>query len=66
MKRWLRVAATLLVTSAALAYILTQIHVVKTWHIIENASVPWLVASAALTLVTVPPMGFRWHLLLNG
>ena len=65
MKRFLRVAATLLVTSAALAYILTQIHVVKTWHIIENASIPWLVASAALTLVTVPPMGFRWHLLLK-
>ena len=33
MKRSLRVVATLLVTSAALAYILTQIQVVKTWHI---------------------------------
>jgi glycosyltransferase 2 family protein len=65
MKRSLRVAATLLVTSAALAYILTQIHVVRTWHIIENASIPWLVASAALTLVTVPPMGLRWQLLLR-
>ena len=65
MKRSLRVVATLLVTSAALAYILTQIQVVKTWHIIENASIPWLVASAALTLVTVPPMGMRWQLLLR-
>jgi glycosyltransferase 2 family protein len=65
MNRSLRVVATLLVTSAALAYILTQIHVVRTWHIIENASVPWLVLSAALTMVTVPPMGLRWQLLLR-
>jgi uncharacterized protein (TIRG00374 family) len=65
MKRSLRIAATLIVTSAALAYILTQIHVVKTWHILENASVPWLLISAAMTLVTVPPMGFRWQLLLR-
>ncbi len=65
MKKPLRIAATLLVTSAALAYILTQIHVVRTWHIIENASVPWLVLSAALTMVTVPPMGKRWQLLLR-
>jgi glycosyltransferase 2 family protein len=65
MRRPLRVAATLLVTSAALAYILTQIHVVKTWHIIESASIPWLVLSAALTIVTVPPMAVRWQLLLR-
>ncbi len=65
MKRWLRIVATLVVTSAALAYILTQIHVVKTWHILENASVPWVVLSAVLTLVTVPPMGWRWQLLLR-
>jgi hypothetical protein len=64
-KRPVRVAATLIVTSAAVAYILTQVHVVKTWHIIENASVPWLLASAGLTLITVPPMGFRWKLLLR-
>ena len=65
MKRSLRVVATLLVTSAALAYILTQIHVVRTWHILENASIPWLILSASLTLVTVPPMGLRWKLLLR-
>ena len=65
MKRPLRIAATLLVTGAALAYILTQVHLVRTWHIIENASIPWLLVSAALTLVTVPPMGWRWRLLLR-
>jgi hypothetical protein len=64
-KRWLRIAATLAVTSAAVAYILTQVHVVKTWHILENASVPWVLLSAVLTVITVPPMGWRWQLLLR-
>jgi len=65
MKRRIRIVATLVVTSAALAYILTQIHVVKTWHILENASLPWVLLSAVLTLITVPPMGWRWQLLLR-
>ena len=56
MKRSLRIVATLLVTSAALAYILTQIHVIKTWHIIENASIPWRVLSAAsFTELSITP-----------
>ncbi|HZT15276.1 MAG TPA: lysylphosphatidylglycerol synthase transmembrane domain-containing protein [Gaiellaceae bacterium] len=65
MKHRLRVVATLVVTSAAIAYILTQIHPQKTWHILENASAPWVALSAALTLATVPPMGWRWQQLLR-
>jgi hypothetical protein len=65
MKRALRVLATLAVTSAAIAYILSKIDVGKTAHIIGNASLPWLGVSAALTLVTVPPMGWRWQQLLR-
>jgi uncharacterized protein (TIRG00374 family) len=65
MKRWLRVAATLVVTSLAVAYILSKIDVGKTAHIIGDASVPWLVLSALLTLVTVPPMAWRWQQLLR-
>jgi uncharacterized protein (TIRG00374 family) len=65
MKRTVRVAATLVVTSAALAYILTQIDLSKTWSILTSAAVPWLALSAALTIVTVPPMGWRWQLLLR-
>jgi glycosyltransferase 2 family protein len=64
MKRTLRVAATLLVTSLAVAYILSKVDVGKTAHIIASASVPWLVLSAALTIVTVPPMAWRWRQLL--
>ena len=65
MKRGLRVLATLVVTSAAIAYILSKIDVGKTLNIIGDASVPWLVLSAALTFVTVPPMAWRWQQLLR-
>jgi uncharacterized protein (TIRG00374 family) len=62
--RWLKVAATLLVTSLAVAYILSKVDLGKTWDILAAASVPWLLLSAVLTLVTVPPMGWRWQKLL--
>jgi uncharacterized membrane protein YbhN (UPF0104 family) len=64
MKRWLRVAATLLVTGGAVAYILVKIDLGKTAHIIGSASVWWIVLSAVMTLVTVPPMAWRWQRLL--
>jgi uncharacterized protein (TIRG00374 family) len=64
MKRLLRIAATLVVTGLAVAYILSKIDVGKTAHLIGSASLPWLVLSAALTIVTVPPMAWRWKLLL--
>jgi len=65
MKRRLRIAATLLVTAAAVAYILNKVSLHKTADIIGNASVPWLVVSAIMTLVTVPPMAWRWQQLLR-
>ena len=64
MKKPLRVALTLIVTAAAVAYILTKVDLGKTAHILGSASVPWLVASIALTVVTVPPMAWRWKWLL--
>jgi uncharacterized protein (TIRG00374 family) len=65
MKRAIRVAATLVVTSLAIAYILSKIDVSKTAHTIGSASVPWLAASALLTVVTVPLMAWRWQQLLR-
>jgi glycosyltransferase 2 family protein len=65
MKRSVRVVATLLVTAAAVAYIVSKVDLGKTAHIIGSASIPWLVLSALLTLVTVPPMAWRWQLLLR-
>ena len=64
MSRPLRIAATLVVSSLAVAYILVKIDLGKTAHILGSASVPWVFASAALTLVTVPPMAWRWQRLL--
>jgi glycosyltransferase 2 family protein len=64
MKRAVRVLATLVVTSAAVAYILTKVDLGKTKDILVDASVPWLLLSAALTFVTVPPMAWRWQRLL--
>jgi glycosyltransferase 2 family protein len=64
MSRPLRVALTLVVSAAAVTYILHKIDLGKTAHILGSASVPWVIASAALTLVTVPPMAWRWQRLL--
>ncbi len=64
MKRWLRVVATLVVTALAVAYIVLKIDLGKTVDIIASASIPWLIASAFLTFVTVPPQAWRWQQLL--
>jgi uncharacterized protein (TIRG00374 family) len=64
MKPWLRVAATLLVTATAVAYVLSKIDLGKTWDILRSASAGWILLSAALTIVTVPPMAWRWQRLL--
>ena len=64
MKHWLRVAATLLVTAGAVTYILLKIDLGKTAHIIGSASLWWIGLSAVLTMITVPPMGWRWQRLL--
>jgi glycosyltransferase 2 family protein len=64
MPRPLRIAATLVVSSLALAYVLVKIDLGRTAHILGSASVPWVVAAASLTLVTVPPMAWRWQRLL--
>jgi uncharacterized protein (TIRG00374 family) len=60
-----RLAATLVVTGLAAAYILTKIDFGKTADIIANASPAWLLLSAALTIVTVPPQAWRWQILLR-
>ncbi len=65
MRRPLRIVATLLVSALAVAYILHKIDLGKTAHILGSASVPWIVLSTVLTLVTVPPMAWRWQRLLE-
>jgi glycosyltransferase 2 family protein len=65
MKRPLRVVLTLLVTAAAVAYILVKIDLGKTVDILRSASVPWVLLSIVLTMITVPPMAWRWKQLLG-
>jgi len=65
MSRSLRITLTLFVSSLAVAYIVSKIDLRKTIDILSEASVPWVVASAVLTLVTVPPMAWRWQRLLD-
>src|SRR4029077_20233253 len=65
MKRSVRVGLTLLVSAAAVTYVLYKIDLRKTLEIIGSASVPWVVASGVLTLITVPPMAWRWQQLLR-
>jgi uncharacterized protein (TIRG00374 family) len=63
--RRVRILATLLVTGAAIAYLLSKIDIGKTGHILGDASLGWLALSAFLTIGTVPPQALRWQLLLR-
>ena len=65
MRRSLRVALTLVVSAAAVTYILYKIDLGKTAHILGSASAPWVFASIVMTMITVPPMAWRWRLLLH-
>jgi uncharacterized protein (TIRG00374 family) len=64
MNRRLRVAATLLVTALAAAYVIFKVDLGKTLDIVRSASPWWLAASAILTIATMPPMAWRWQRLL--
>jgi uncharacterized protein (TIRG00374 family) len=64
-KRWLRIAATVVVTGLAAAYLVWKVNLGKTLDTIGSASLPWLAVSAVFTLITVPPMAWRWQLLLR-
>jgi glycosyltransferase 2 family protein len=48
----------------AISSTLFKINLEKTWDILRAASPWWIALSAVLTLITVPPMAWRWQLLL--
>lgn len=64
MKRALRVAATLVVTALATAYVLWKIDVGETGAIVADAHPGYFLAAVAIMLGTVPAMAWRWQLLL--
>src|SRR5262249_41534818 len=63
--RRFRLGATIVVTGLAAAYIVAKINIGKTLDIIGSASPWWLLLSAALTIIPVPPQAWRWQLLLK-
>jgi uncharacterized protein (TIRG00374 family) len=63
--RRVRILGTLVVTGAAVAYLVSKIDLGKTAHILGDASLAWLALAALLTLGTVPPQALRWQILLR-
>jgi len=64
-KRWLRIVLTLVVTGGCTAYIFWKIDIGKTAHILASARVGYFLLAVGLALLTVPPMAWRWKLLLR-
>jgi glycosyltransferase 2 family protein len=61
----IRLVLTLTVTGLALAYIFWKIDVGKTLHILANANPWYFLLSVGIAFLTVPPMAWRWQLLLK-
>ena len=64
MSRGLRVLATLVVTGLATTYLLWKIDVSETADVLADVRPGYLILTIAIMLVTVPPMAWRWRLLL--
>jgi len=64
LKRVARVVGTLLVTGLAVAYILWKVDVGEALATIADADLRWFLLSAAIMLLTVVPMAWRWQWLL--
>jgi glycosyltransferase 2 family protein len=63
-RRSIRVAATLVVTGLCTAYILWKIDIGQTVDVLRDASIGYFFAAIGIMVVTVPPMAWRWQLLL--
>ncbi len=60
----MRRAAVLVVTGLAVAYILWQINVRQTLHVLAHASYGWWLLSCAIWIAAVFPLAWRWRILL--
>jgi len=60
-----RLGLTLAITGGCLAYILWQLDVGRTVHILVHSNVAWFFGALAIMLGGVPPMAFRWQKLLE-
>src|SRR5688500_11770647 len=64
MRRHLRLIATLLVTGAAIAYLVWKVDLDETWDVLKNVHGGYLFGSLLIMAVTVWPMAWRWQRLL--
>ena len=62
--RAIRIALTLLITGACLAYLLWKLDVSRTIHILVHAHLGWFLGAVAVMAAGVPPMAWRWQRLL--
>ena len=62
--RGVRVAVTLLVTGLATLYLFWKIDVSETADVLAGVRPGYLLLTIAIMIVTVPPMAWRWQLLL--
>jgi len=63
-RRALRRAGTLLVTGLATAYIVWQINLRETLHVLAHASLDWWLLSFAIWILAVLPLSWRWQKML--
>jgi glycosyltransferase 2 family protein len=64
-KRLVRILLTLAVTGGCLGYILWQLNVRRTAHILVNSNLGWFAGAVLVMLAGVPPMAYRWQRLLE-
>ena len=65
MKRRLRIAATLLATALAVAYILWKIDPRTTLEVLLDADPWWFALACAIMIVTALPMALRWQWMMR-
>jgi uncharacterized protein (TIRG00374 family) len=63
--RAVRVFLTLVVTGAAVAYLVWKIDIRRTAHILTHAKVGYFAAAVAIMALSVLPMAWRWQQLLR-
>ncbi|HET9437548.1 MAG TPA: lysylphosphatidylglycerol synthase transmembrane domain-containing protein [Gaiellaceae bacterium] len=64
MTRRTRQVGTIVLTAAAVAYLVWQIELGTTLDVLADTSLPWFALSAAIMIVTVPVLALRWGWLL--
>jgi len=64
-KRTVRVVATLVFTGLAIAYLVWKIDLGKTIDVLRDTELAWFALAVAIMILTVPPMAYRWQLLLR-